>query len=152
MACVRISGSLQAQSSASETCSGQYCPVRGIGEERSLDRLEAMWQSFFGKDERSYGLVQEHEGTICVNIFIWYLLRDILHSIFWFYWCLRSRDIECHLVSPEEIQDLCPLLHTDDLVGGLWIPNDGVGDPYQICLTLIEEARQKGIVLMNLKN
>lgn len=59
---------------------------------------------------------------------------------------LRSRDIECHLVSPKEIHDLCPLLHIDDLVGGLWIPKDGVGDPYQICLTLIQEAKQRGIV------
>lgn len=68
MARVRISGGLQAQSSASETYSGQYCSIPGIGEERSLDRLEAMWQSFFGTNERSYGLVQENEGTICVNI------------------------------------------------------------------------------------
>jgi len=48
------------------------------------------------------------------------------------------------LVSPEEIQNLCPLLHVDDLIGGLWIPGDGVGDPYQICRTLIQEAQQKG--------
>jgi glycine/D-amino acid oxidase-like deaminating enzyme len=50
------------------------------------------------------------------------------------------------LVSPEEIQNLCPLLYVDDLIGGLWIPGDGVGDPYQICRTLIQEAQQKGIV------
>lgn len=49
------------------------------------------------------------------------------------------------MVSPEEIQSLCPLLHVDDLIGGLWIPGDGVGDPYQICRALIQEAQQKGI-------
>lgn len=66
---------------------------------------------------------------------------------------LRSRNIECHLVTPEEIQNLCPLLQVDDLVGGLWIPNDGVGDPYQICLTLIREAQQGGILcLKKIKN
>lgn len=57
----------------------------------------------------------------------------------------RSCDIECYLVSPKEIQDLYPLLHVDDLVGGLWIPGDGVGDPYQICLTLVQEAQERGI-------
>ncbi|EZA56486.1 pyruvate dehydrogenase phosphatase regulatory subunit, mitochondrial [Ooceraea biroi] len=59
-----------------------------------------------------------------------------------------SRDIECHLVSPEEIQNLCPLLHVDDLIGGLWIPGDGVGDTYQICRALIQEAQQKGVTVI----
>nr|XP_033331918.1 pyruvate dehydrogenase phosphatase regulatory subunit, mitochondrial [Megalopta genalis]XP_033331919.1 pyruvate dehydrogenase phosphatase regulatory subunit, mitochondrial [Megalopta genalis] len=56
-----------------------------------------------------------------------------------------SRDIECHLVTPKQVQEICPLLRVDDLVGGLWIPDDGVGDPYQICLTLIKEAKKKGV-------
>ncbi|XP_033223647.1 pyruvate dehydrogenase phosphatase regulatory subunit, mitochondrial [Belonocnema kinseyi] len=55
------------------------------------------------------------------------------------------RDIECHLVSPEEAKKLCPLLQVDDLFGGLWIPHDGAADPYQICLTLTEEAKKKGV-------
>lgn len=62
------------------------------------------------------------------------------------YKCLvyRSLNTECHLVTPEEIKALCPLLKVDDLYGGLWIPGDGVGDPYQICMTLIEEAVKNG--------
>ncbi|KOX71509.1 Pyruvate dehydrogenase phosphatase regulatory subunit, mitochondrial [Melipona quadrifasciata] len=56
-----------------------------------------------------------------------------------------SRNIECHLITPKQIQEICPLLRVDDLVGGLWIPGDGVGDPYQICLTLIGEAKKKGV-------
>ncbi|XP_043248408.1 pyruvate dehydrogenase phosphatase regulatory subunit, mitochondrial [Colletes gigas] len=56
-----------------------------------------------------------------------------------------SCNIECHLVTPKEVQEICPLLRVDDLVGGLWIPDDGVGDPYQICLTLIGEAKKKGV-------
>ncbi|KOC63890.1 Pyruvate dehydrogenase phosphatase regulatory subunit, mitochondrial [Habropoda laboriosa] len=55
------------------------------------------------------------------------------------------RNIECHLISPKQVQEICPSLRVDDLVGGLWIPGDGVGDPYQICLTLIEEAKKKGV-------
>ncbi|XP_011494502.1 PREDICTED: pyruvate dehydrogenase phosphatase regulatory subunit, mitochondrial isoform X2 [Ceratosolen solmsi marchali] len=56
--------------------------------------------------------------------------------------CLNT---ECHLVTPEEIKELCPLLKVDDLNGGLWIPGDGVADPYQICLTLMGEAIKKGV-------
>lgn len=57
----------------------------------------------------------------------------------------RLHNIECHLVSPQQAQELCPLLRVDDLVGGLWMPGDGVGDPYQTCLTLMVEAKKKGI-------
>jgi glycine/D-amino acid oxidase-like deaminating enzyme len=56
----------------------------------------------------------------------------------------RSWNIDCELVTPEEAQKLCPLIAVDDLQGGLWIPGDGVGDPYQICLSLISAAREGG--------
>lgn len=56
-----------------------------------------------------------------------------------------SRSIECHLVSPEEAKKLCPLLQIEDIVGGLWIPDDGAADSYQICLTLIAEAKKNGV-------
>ncbi|XP_048507943.1 pyruvate dehydrogenase phosphatase regulatory subunit, mitochondrial isoform X2 [Athalia rosae] len=56
-----------------------------------------------------------------------------------------SWNIECELISPEDIKNLCPLLRVDDLTGGLWIPGDGVGDPYETCLSLIAEAREKGV-------
>ncbi|KAJ8667644.1 hypothetical protein QAD02_009307 [Eretmocerus hayati] len=56
-----------------------------------------------------------------------------------------SMNIECDLVTPDEIKSLCPLLKVDDLYGGLWIPDDGVGDPYRICLALIGEAVKKGV-------
>lgn len=32
----------------------------------------------------------------------------------------------------------------DDLFGGLWIPGDGVGDPYETCISLVAEAKQMG--------
>jgi len=44
------------------------------------------------------------------------------------------------------------LLHVEDLIGGLWIPGDGVGDPYQICLTLMQEAQQRGVTIKKKKN
>lgn len=48
----------------------------------------------------------------------------------------------------------CPLLNIDDLKGGLWIPGDGVGDPYQTCISLVNEAKRLGNVGKNsvLKN
>ncbi|XP_021921510.1 pyruvate dehydrogenase phosphatase regulatory subunit, mitochondrial isoform X2 [Zootermopsis nevadensis] len=56
-----------------------------------------------------------------------------------------SWNIDCDLVTPGEAQKLCPLIAIDDIQGGLWIPGDGVGDPYQICLSLIAAARKGGM-------
>ena len=53
------------------------------------------------------------------------------------------------MVTPEEAKRLCPLIAVDDLQGGLWIPGDGVGDPYQICLSLIRGAKEGGKRMSN---
>ncbi|KAE8737552.1 hypothetical protein FOCC_FOCC016988 [Frankliniella occidentalis] len=56
-----------------------------------------------------------------------------------------SWGIDCKLVSPEEVLQLCPLVRTDDLKGGIWIPGDGVGDPIQICQSLVKVAQDGGV-------
>lgn len=56
-----------------------------------------------------------------------------------------SWNIECQLVTPIEAQKICPLIAIDDLKGGLWIPGDGVGDPFQLCHSLLKVAISKGL-------
>lgn len=53
--------------------------------------------------------------------------------------------LDCEAVGPREIAKLCPLLRTDDLLGGLWLPGDGVGDPFETCKTLAGEAVKAGV-------
>lgn len=61
------------------------------------------------------------------------------------YLCIfRSWNIECELITPQQCKEKCSLLNIDDLYGGLWIPGDGVGDPYKICHTIIDEAKNMG--------
>lgn len=45
------------------------------------------------------------------------------------------------------------MLNVDDILGGLWIPGDGVGDPHLLCMSLIREAVDNGklIFLLMLK-
>ena len=43
------------------------------------------------------------------------------------------------------MKDYCSLVKTDDLVGGLWVPGDGVANPHEICLALGIEAINKGV-------
>lgn len=56
----------------------------------------------------------------------------------------RAFDIECEIVGPERIRDLWPLARHDDLVGGLWSPNDGRVNPSDICAALAKGIRAAG--------
>ncbi|CAH1389574.1 unnamed protein product [Nezara viridula] len=56
-----------------------------------------------------------------------------------------SWNIDCELVTPIEAQRKCPLIAIDDLKGGLWIPGDGVGDPYTLLNSLLKVAVSKGL-------
>ena len=55
-----------------------------------------------------------------------------------------NRDVYCELVDQDRISELCPLIRTDDLQGGLWIPGDGVANPFEICLALSILAHKAG--------
>ncbi|XP_015909112.1 pyruvate dehydrogenase phosphatase regulatory subunit, mitochondrial [Parasteatoda tepidariorum] len=59
-----------------------------------------------------------------------------------------ARNIECHLLTPEEAQKHCPIISTEMLKGALWIPGDGVGDPYEAMLTLASEAARRGVSII----
>lgn len=59
-----------------------------------------------------------------------------------------ARNIECYLLTPEQVQEKCPIISTDMLKGGLWIPGDGVGDLYDATLTLVKEAARLGVTVV----
>ncbi|CAG9855595.1 unnamed protein product [Phyllotreta striolata] len=56
-----------------------------------------------------------------------------------------SWQIDCAILTPDQCKEKWPLLNTSDLLGGLWIPGDGVGDPYETCLSIISEAKRMGV-------
>lgn len=56
----------------------------------------------------------------------------------------RSWGIPCELITPKQCQKLCPMLNVEDIIGGLWIPGDGVGDPHLFCMSLMREAVANG--------
>jgi len=58
-----------------------------------------------------------------------------------------SRDIECSVLTPKDIEQKYPYLNTEDLQGGLWIRQDGVGDPTPICRSLADLASSLGVRL-----
>jgi len=57
---------------------------------------------------------------------------------------LKVLGIESRLVSPGEIKDLCPIIDTRDVLGGLFVANEGNLDPYGSTHALAKAARMAG--------
>ncbi len=53
-------------------------------------------------------------------------------------------DLECELLTPEQAGERWPLIATEDLVGGLWLPGDGTANPTDVTQALARGARTRG--------
>ncbi|MDH5539471.1 MAG: FAD-binding oxidoreductase, partial [Rhizobacter sp.] len=57
----------------------------------------------------------------------------------------RSFGVDIEVISAQRAGDLCPLLRTDDLQGGVWIPGDGKANPADLTMSLAKGARNAGV-------
>lgn len=57
----------------------------------------------------------------------------------------HSFGLEMHLLTPQEAQDLWPLMTIDDLVGAAYLPTDGQANPSDITQSLARGARMAGV-------
>lgn len=56
----------------------------------------------------------------------------------------RAYGVEAEIVSAEEAGRHWPVMRTDDLVGGVWLPGDGKANPSDLTQALAKGARQGG--------
>jgi sarcosine dehydrogenase len=56
----------------------------------------------------------------------------------------QSFGMDMHLVSPEEVKRMWPLMEVGDLVGASWLPTDGQASPSDITQSLAKGARMNG--------
>jgi len=56
-------------------------------------------------------------------------------------------DLDCELISPARARELYPVLHTEDLLGAVWLPDDGTANPTDVTASLARGARQRGAVI-----
>ncbi len=59
----------------------------------------------------------------------------------------NSFGVECHLISPQEVGDKYPIMRTDDLQGGIWLPGDGKANPADLCMSMAKGARNRGVTI-----
>ncbi|MGV8986857.1 MAG: GcvT family protein [Cypionkella sp.] len=57
----------------------------------------------------------------------------------------HSFGLEMHLLTPQEAQDLWPLMTIDDVVGAAYLPTDGQANPSDITQSLARGARMAGV-------
>ncbi len=57
----------------------------------------------------------------------------------------HSFGLEMHLLTPQEAQDMWPLMAIDDLVGAAFLPTDGQANPSDITQSLAKGARMAGV-------
>ena len=60
----------------------------------------------------------------------------------------RSFGLDMQLLSPQEAQDLWPLMDIDDVIGAAFLPSDGQANPADITQALAKGARAKGAKLV----
>jgi len=58
-----------------------------------------------------------------------------------------SFGVECHLIDTREIAERVPIMRTDDLQGGIWLPGDGKANPADLCMSLAKGARKRGVAI-----
>jgi sarcosine dehydrogenase len=59
----------------------------------------------------------------------------------------KSFGLEMHLLSPNEAQELWPLMNVDDVVGAAFLPTDGQASPSDITMALARGARNAGVMI-----
>jgi heterotetrameric sarcosine oxidase gamma subunit len=60
----------------------------------------------------------------------------------------RGFGVEVEVIDAQRAGDLYPLLRTDDLHGGLWIPGDGKANPSDLTMSLAKGARNRGVKIV----
>ncbi len=59
----------------------------------------------------------------------------------------RNLGLECITLTPEDIKEKNPLINTEDLVGGLFLPSDGQTNPIDTTRAMAAAARQNGATI-----
>ena len=64
----------------------------------------------------------------------------------------RAFNVEVHEINPHEIKEKYPILNTEDVISGVFLPKDGQADPANIALALAKGARNMGVqIFENIK-
>ncbi|MBI2853928.1 MAG: FAD-binding oxidoreductase [Chloroflexi bacterium] len=58
---------------------------------------------------------------------------------------IQSLGVPSRMLSPREVKEMVPQLHTEDILGAIYGPNDGVADPHSILQGYASSAKRNGV-------
>ncbi len=110
----------------------------------NMTRLAQYSQELYGRLEEETGVATgfRRVGSITVA-----LTPDRMEELKRAAAMARAFGVEIEEILPAEVGARYPHLNTEGVVGGVWLPRDGQGDPANIALALAKGARQRGVVI-----
>jgi len=57
-------------------------------------------------------------------------------------------DLDCAMLTPEQAREKWPAIAIDDLLGAIWLPDDGRANPTDLTLALAKGARMRGVTIV----
>ncbi len=111
---------------------------------KNMTRLARYSQELYGRLEAETGIATgfRHTGSITVA------LTEARHEEIRRQAAMaRAFGVEVDEITPEEVAQKYPHLNTEGVLGGVWLPKDGQGDPANIALALARGARDGGALI-----
>ena len=110
----------------------------------NMTRLAKYSQELYGDLESETGVATgfKRVGSITVA-----LTGDRMEELSRSAAMARAFGVEIEEITPDEVKRRYDHLNTDGVVGGVYLPKDGQGDPANIALALAKGARQRGALI-----
>ena len=111
---------------------------------QNMTRLAKYSTDLYGKLEQETGLATGFKETGSITVALTeHRKEEILRSA----GLARVYGVEVEELSPAEVKARYPLLNTEGVVAGVYLPHDGQADPGNVALSLARGARNRGAVI-----
>jgi heterotetrameric sarcosine oxidase gamma subunit len=130
------------------TCGTTWHAAGLVGQmrpNRNMTRMSQYGIELYSKLEAETGLATGWKPCGSVNVAATKERMQVLHKQAAL---ARSFGVEVEVIDARRAGDLYPLLRTDDLQGGLWIPGDGKANPADLTMSLAKGARNRGVKIV----
>ncbi len=108
----------------------------------NMTKLAKYSQELYGSLEEETGIATGFVRTGSITVA---LNEDRKEEIYRLASMARAFGVEIEEISPTEVKTKYPHLNIQDIVGAVYLPLDGQGDPSNICQALAKGARQLGV-------
>ena len=112
---------------------------------KNMTRLAKYSQELYGDLEAETGVAT---GFRRCGSFTVALTQERKEEIYRAASMARAFGVDVEEISPAEVKNRYPHLNVEDVVGAVWLPKDGQGDPANIAHALAKGARQRGAQIL----